>query len=79
MRQLLGVVNYCHMAHNVVNRDLRPENILVDSIEKKFINGEEIPIFNIKVSDFKSARSFKNSKKLNKKVGNPYYIAPEIL
>lgn len=78
MKQILSVVYYCHSS-NIVNRDLRPENILVESIDKKYINGIEIPLFNIRIADFKSARSFKKSKKLNKKVGNPYYIAPEVL
>jgi calcium-dependent protein kinase len=79
MNQLLSVVNYCHQAHNVVNRDYRLENILVDSVEYNYINNQNVPLFSIKVSEFKSARSFKNSKMLNKKVGNPYYIAPEVL
>lgn len=78
MKQLLSVVLYCHSG-NIINRDLRPENILVESTETKFIDGKEIPFYNIRVCDFKSARSYKNSKKLNKKVGNPYYIAPEVL
>jgi calcium-dependent protein kinase len=78
MKQLLSVVAYCHSG-NILNRDLRLENILVESIEWKEIHGDEVPLLNIRVSDFKSARSYKNSKKLNKKVGNPYYVAPEVL
>jgi calcium-dependent protein kinase len=78
MKQLISAVNYCHSS-NIVNRDLRLENILVESVEKKIINGEEITFYNIRISDFKSGRSFKPSQKLNKKVGNPYYIAPEVL
>lgn len=69
MRQLFSAVGYCH-SNNIVNRDLRPENILVESIDKITIKNEEIPLFNIRVADFKSARTFKTSKKLNKKVGN---------
>jgi calcium-dependent protein kinase len=78
MRQLLSVVYYSHSG-NIINRDLRPENMLVESIDYKVINNQELPFYNIRVTDFKSARSYKNSKKLNKKVGNPYYIAPEVL
>jgi len=78
MRQILSAVFYCHSG-NIINRDLRLENILVESIEKKIIEGKEVPFYNIRISDFKSARSYKNAKKLNKKVGNPYYIAPEVL
>lgn len=78
MKQLLSVVYYCHSG-NILNRDLRPENILIESIDYKVVNNQELPFYNIRVTDFKSARSYKNSKKLNKKVGNPYYIAPEVL
>ena len=78
MRQLLSVVSYCH-SNSIINRDFRPENILIESEEKFFYNDKETTLYNIRVSDFKSARTFKTSKKLNKKVGNPYYIAPEVL
>ena len=78
MRQLLSFVAYCH-GSNIINRDIRPENILIESIEMKIINNQEYPFFTIKISDLKSARSFSKNKKLNKKVGNPYYIAPEVL
>lgn len=78
MKQILSAVSYIHAA-NIINRDLRLENVLVESKEIKIVNGDEFPIYNIRIGDFKSARSFKNSKKLNKKVGNPYYIAPEVL
>ena len=78
MKQLLSVVNYFHI-HHIVHRDLRPEHILVDSVEYQYINNKRIPLYSIKVCDFKSARTFKESTKLNKKVGNPYFIAPEVL
>lgn len=41
--------------------------------------GNEIDMYHIRISDFSSARSFNSSKKLTKKVGTPYYIAPEVL
>ena len=78
MKQLLSVILYCNQK-NIVNRDLRPENIFVERIEERKIVGEILPLFHIRVVDFKSARSFSKSKKLNKKVGNPFYIAPEVL
>ena len=78
MRQLLSVVFYCH-SNSIINRDFRPENILIESEEKYIYDNKEITLYNIRISDFKSARTFKTSKKLNKKVGNPYYIAPEVL
>lgn len=41
--------------------------------------GKEAELYYIRLSDFSSARSFNKSKKLTKKVGTPYYIAPEVL
>lgn len=78
MKQILSVVSYCH-SNGIINRDLRPENILIDSYELHRVQNNDLPFYYIKVNDFKSARTFKNSKNLNKKVGNPYYIAPEVL
>jgi calcium-dependent protein kinase len=78
MKQLLSVVFYCH-SNNIVNRDYRLENILIHSVDYYNVDNMDVPLYNIRISDFKSARNFKNSKKLNKKVGNPYYIAPEVL
>jgi calcium-dependent protein kinase len=53
---------------------------LIESIESLHLqDGREIDIYNIRLSDFSSARSFNKSKKLTKKVGTPYYIAPEVL
>lgn len=78
MKQLISVVFYCHNK-KIVNRDLRPENILIESIEYIMKGEQEIELYHIKIKDFKSARSFSGSKKLNKKVGNPFYIAPEVL
>lgn len=78
IRQLLSVLSYIH-ENSIINRDFRPENIMIESEEKYTHNDKEITLYNIRVADFKSARSFKITKKLNKKVGNPYYIAPEVL
>lgn len=78
MKQILSVISYCH-SNGIINRDLRPENILIDSYEIHNVKNNDLPFYYIKINDFKSARTFKNSKNLNKKVGNPYYIAPEVL
>jgi calcium-dependent protein kinase len=70
---------YCH-SNNIVHRDIKAENILIESIETLHLNdGREIELYNIRLSHFSSARSFNKSKKLTKKVGTPYYIAPEVL
>jgi len=74
MRQLLSALLYCHN-HNIVHRDIKAENILIESTES--LNDKEF--YNIRLTDFSSARSFSRSKKLTKKVGTPYYIAPEVL
>jgi calcium-dependent protein kinase len=72
-------VLYCH-SNNIVHRDIKAENILIESIEKTHTTeGKEVDLYNIRLSDFSSARSFNRSKKLTKKVGTPYYIAPEVL
>lgn len=76
--QLLSAIVYCH-SNNIVHRDIKCESILIESTEIARINDEEIELMNIRLSDFSSARSFNKSKKLTKKVGTPYYIAPEVL
>lgn len=49
---------------------MKPENILFES--KK-------PNANLKVIDFGTSRKFEANKKLTKRLGTPYYIAPEVL
>jgi calcium-dependent protein kinase len=69
MKQILSAVVYCH-TKNIVHRDLKPENLLLDS--KK-------PNASIKVIDFGTSRKFSSTKKMSKRLGTPYYIAPEVL
>lgn len=78
IRQILSALTYIH-SNNIINRDIRLENILIESKEINIIDGNEVVFYNIKINDFKSGRCFSYNKKLNKKVGNPYYIAPEVL
>lgn len=69
MKQILSAVVYCH-ANSIVHRDLKPENLLLDS---KKANAQ------IKVIDFGTSRKFSTNKKMSKRLGTPYYIAPEVL
>ena len=73
MRQLLSAVRFCH-SNNVIHRDLKPENILIDSEEERTKE-----FFNIKVIDFGTCEIFKKNKMLDKQIGTPFYIAPEVL
>ncbi|CAD8124734.1 unnamed protein product [Paramecium sonneborni] len=69
MRQILSAVMYCH-EQKIVHRDLKPENIL-------FVNdNQNSPL---KIIDFGTSRKYDPSKKMTKKLGTPYYIAPEVL
>ena len=75
-KQLLSGLAYLH-SHNIVHRDLKLENILIQEIEKSKTNGEDL--FNIKIIDFGTARIFDNKTKPQSIVGSSYYIAPEVL
>lgn len=48
----------------------QPENILFDSRE---------PDANLKVIDFGASEKMIDSSALTKKIGTPYYVAPEVL
>lgn len=63
---------YLH-AHNILHRDLSPENILVDDDLNPKISGFVLS----KITDFISASMNRNSQKSLK--GTPLYIAPEVL
>ena len=75
-KQLLSGLAYLH-SHNIVHRDLKLENILIQEIEKSKTTGEDL--FNIKIIDFGTARIFDNKTKPQSIVGSSYYIAPEVL
>lgn len=67
-RQLFNAVEFCH-SKGVTHRDVKPENILLDSYG------------NVKLTDFGFATCFRykgTERKLDKKCGTPPYVAPEV-
>ena len=77
--QVLQAVAYCH-TENVVHRDIKLENILIDSDQQ---TGE----LEVKLTDFGVSATYepfwkkkrKNHKYMVDMVGSPHYIAPEVL
>ena len=63
--QIVEAIDYCH-AHNVVHRDLKAENILLDAN------------MNIKIADFGFANYYKANGHLASWCGSPHYAAPEV-
>ncbi|CAD8061384.1 unnamed protein product [Paramecium sonneborni] len=69
MKQILSAVSYCH-SKGIVHRDLKPENILFDSKSQGAT---------LKIIDFGASAKLVNDEKLNKRIGTPFYVAPEVL
>ena len=69
--QLLLAIRYCHSL-NIAHCDLRLENIQLKSIRNK-------SYYNIKLSNFESAKLIEKNAFLQTPVGSLFYIAPEIL
>ncbi len=63
--QILSAIKYCH-THGVVHRDLKAENLLLDSDN------------NIKLADFGFANYYSSSNLLSTWCGSPPYAAPEL-
>jgi calcium/calmodulin-dependent protein kinase (CaM kinase) II/calcium/calmodulin-dependent protein kinase I len=66
---LLKAVEYIH-SRRVAHRDLKPQNLLLETTENDSI---------IKVSDFSFSRRVHTPKSLFTRCGTPTYVAPEIL
>lgn len=65
-RQIVSAVHYLHM-HNIVHRDLKLENIVLDK------NG------NVKIADFGLSNIYADDHMLNTFCGSPLYASPEIV
>ncbi|XP_026279659.1 serine/threonine-protein kinase SIK3 isoform X2 [Frankliniella occidentalis] len=63
--QIVEAVHYCH-SHNVVHRDLKAENLLLDSK------------MDIKLADFGFSNHFKQGQMMSTWCGSPPYAAPEL-
>ena len=74
--QVFSGLIYLH-ENNIIHRDLKLENIMIDSIEKDNITCE--PYFYIKIIDFGSAKFYSKQKIENEIIGSSYYMAPEVL
>ena len=75
-RQILSGLAYLH-SNNIIHRDLKLENILINDIEKSYETNEDL--FFLKIIDFGTAKIFDKNKYPRAIVGSIYYIAPEVL
>ncbi|KAI9987948.1 hypothetical protein PInf_024205 [Phytophthora infestans] len=69
IRNLASVIQYLH-SRNICHRDLKLENILVDTLD----NGGHI-----KLCDFGASTLFKSGASMRKVLGSVVYMAPEVL
>lgn len=67
--KVLKALNYCHIK-GISHRDIKAENILIESINENEIN--------VKIIDFGFSKKSVDSK-LNTILGSPFYISPEVL
>lgn len=68
---------YCH-SKNIVHRDLKVVNILKSQPENILFDSRD-PKANLKVIDFGASEKMVDQSFLTKKIGTPFYVAPEVL
>ena len=68
-QQILSAVSYCH-SKKIVHRDIKPENITVLGVGG---------CARIKLIDFGFATRFNPNQYMNRFLGSPEYIAPEVI
>ena len=74
--QILSGILYLH-ENEIMHRDIRLDNIMVDHIEKDISTSE--PYFFIKIINYSSAKAFNKDKNETQLIGSNYYIAPEVI
>lgn len=69
MQQILDAMKHCH-ANDIVHRDLKLENILLQ------FNQKDSPLV---IIDFGTSQVFDINNKLHNVLGTPSYVAPEVI
>lgn len=64
---MILMMEYVHSVHNIVYRDLKPENLMVDH------DGY------LKLIDMGTAKEVKSHGKTFTIIGTPHYMAPEVI
>ena len=79
MKQVLSCVHYCHSQKQVVHRDLKLENILLEDGTQQKSGTATGESYTIKIIDFGLSTTFAEGQVLSSPVGSMHYIAPEVL
>ena len=75
MKQVLSGVAACHRS-GVVHRDLKPENIMLVKSPKTDNDDDDV---HLKIIDFGLSCIYDGEHELQRVVGSPHYMAPEVL
>ncbi|OMJ68149.1 hypothetical protein SteCoe_34487 [Stentor coeruleus] len=69
MKQIISAVAYLH-SKKIIHRDLRLENLMFLSKDKDSC---------LKITEFGSCKHFEKNLRVLEKVGNPYFMSPEVI